>query len=206
MPKHVKDVLKLVLLIKKEFGQVKFVKPGKAGFSLFIQDLGSARNFLKPTNKPEKMKTGNYNKFALMLLASFIVMFLVMYANLASLDHFYLSTNKFYMTFLMITPMAVIMLAFMAGMYMNKKKNAAIVIFSSIIFIGFFILIRNQTFIDDKGYMKSMIPHHSSAILVSEKADLEDPEVRELAEQIIQAQREEIAKMKRILERMENEE
>ena len=148
---------------------------------------------------------GNYKKFALLLCASFILMFLVMYVTLDSLSHFYFSTNKFYMTFLMVAPMAVIMLAFMGGMYKNKKINTAIIISCSVIFIAFFVFIKNQTFINDEGYMKSMIPHHSAAILASENADLDDPEVRELAEQIIKSQREEIAEMKRILARMENE-
>ena len=152
------------------------------------------------------MKTGNYKKFAILLCASFVVMFFVMYVTLASLSHFYFSTNKFYMTFLMVAPMAVIMLAFMGGMYKNKKINTGILISCSVVFIAFFIFLKNQSFINDKGYMKSMIPHHSAAILASENADLDDPEVRELAEQIIQSQREEIAKMKKILERMENEE
>lgn len=151
------------------------------------------------------MKTGNYKKFALMLLASFIVMFFVMYSMIANFSHFYFSTNKFYMTFLMISPMAVIMLAFMVKMYKNKKINTWIIILSGVIFLVFYLFIRSQTFIDDEAYMKSMIPHHSAAILVSENADLEDPEVRELAEQIIQTQKEEIAVMKEILERMENE-
>ena len=106
----------------------------------------------------------------------------------------------------MVAPMAVIMLAFMGGMYRNKKINTGILISCSVIFIVFFVFVKNQTFINDEGYMKSMIPHHSAAILASENADLEDPEVRELAEQIIQSQREEIAKMKKLLERMENEE
>lgn len=152
------------------------------------------------------MKTGNYKKFAFMLLASFIVMFFVMYSMIANFSHFYFSANKFYMTFLMISPMALIMLAFMANMYKNKKINTGIVILCGVVFVVFYAFIRNQTFIDDEGYMKSMIPHHSAAILVSEKADLDDPEVKELAEQIIQSQREEIAQMKSILERMENEE
>lgn len=101
--------------------------------------------------------------------------------------------------------MAVIMLAFMVKMYKNKKINTWIIILSGVIFLVFYLFIRSQTFINDEAYMKSMIPHHSAAILVSENADLEDPEVRELAEQIIQTQKEEIAVMKEILERMENE-
>ena len=109
------------------------------------------------------------------------------------------------MAALMVAPMGLIMLAFMAGMYKNKKSNTAIVIGSSLLFVGALVMERSQSFVQDEEFMRSMIPHHSSAILVSENADLSDPEVKELAEQIIQSQKEEIAQMKEILERMEKE-
>ncbi|WP_229793754.1 DUF305 domain-containing protein [Salinimicrobium marinum] len=143
-----------------------------------------------------------YSRFLLMLGASFIVMYVVMYLNVASFDHAYLNLNRFYMTVLMVAPMALIMFGFMSKMYKNTAKNAAIVIVSVLAFIGAFVLERNQTMIEDKGFMHSMIPHHSSAILVSEEADLSDPEVQKLAEEIIKSQKEEIAQMKKILERM----
>ncbi|HET7361114.1 MAG TPA: DUF305 domain-containing protein [Salinimicrobium sp.] len=152
------------------------------------------------------MKKGNYKTFAFTLLTSFVVMFFVMYTMIVNLGHFYFSTSKFYMTFLMVAPMALIMLAFMTGMYKSKKKNALIVILCIVVFVGFFALLRNQTFVGDKAYMRGMIPHHSAAIMTSKNAELTDPEVRELAEEIIRSQREEIAEMKRILERKENEE
>lgn len=151
------------------------------------------------------MEKANYGKFILMLLASFVVMYFVMYSMLASFGHFYFSVSRFYMTFLMIAPMALIMLAFMTGMYTNKKKNTLIVLGCIVIFTVVFVFLRNQTFIGDKAYMRAMIPHHSAAILTSEKAEITDPEVQDLAEEIIRAQREEIAEMKRILARMENE-
>lgn len=151
------------------------------------------------------MEKANYGKFILMLLASFVVMYFVMYSMLASFGHFYFSVSRFYMTFLMIAPMALIMLVFMTGMYTNKKKNTLIVLGCIVIFTVVFVFLRNQTFIGDKAYMRAMIPHHSAAILTSEKAEITDPEVQDLAEEIIRAQREEIAEMKRILVRMENE-
>lgn len=145
-----------------------------------------------------------YSRFILMLGASFIVMYIVMYFNVASFDHAYLNLNRFYMTVLMVAPMSLIMFGFMSKMYKNTAKNTAIVIVSVLAFIGAFVLERNQTLIEDKGFMHSMIPHHSSAILVSEEANLTDPEVQKLAEEIIKTQKEEIALMKKILERMEN--
>ncbi len=47
--------------------------------------------------------------------------------------------------------------------------------------------------------MNGMIPHHSIAILTSERADIDDVRVRELADEIIEAQRKEIKEMKWML-------
>ncbi len=146
-------------------------------------------------------KTGGYLKFALMLTASFISMYIVMFLNVAEFDHVYLSVMRFYMTILMIAPMAVIMLLFMRGMYKNQKVNAAILTGSVLVFALTFYFVRTQAFIGDTQYMKAMIPHHSSAILTSNNADISDPEVKKLAEEIIKAQEREIALMKQLLEK-----
>lgn len=151
------------------------------------------------------MEKGNYKKFLLMLSASFVIMYSVMYANAASFDHIYINMNRFYMTVLMVSPMALVMLGVMSSMYQNKNLNSIIIGISITAFIGAFILLRAQTFVGDKQFMNSMIPHHSSAILVSEQAEIEDPEVKELSRQIIESQREEIAQMKNILQRMNNQ-
>ena len=149
------------------------------------------------------MGSAVYKKFFLMLGLSFLVMYFVMYLNLASPGHFYLNINRAYMAILMVAPMALIMLAFMRGMYKNRKLNLAIITGSILLFLGVLLLERSQTPVQDEAFMRSMIPHHSSAILVSENADLSDPEVKKLAEQIIRSQKEEIAQMKEILKRME---
>jgi uncharacterized protein (DUF305 family) len=107
------------------------------------------------------------------------------------------------MTFLMICPMALIMLGFMSAMYKNKKKNLAIIFSSIFVFVLVVFLVRTQAFIGDKHYMKGMIPHHSIAILTSERATITDPEVKKLAEEIIKTQKEEIEQMKQILDRMD---
>ena len=107
------------------------------------------------------------------------------------------------MTLLMVAPMAVVMLLMMQKMYANKRLNLLIIASSTVVFIVALLLLRTQTPISDKQYMKAMIPHHSSAILTSEEADLRDPEVKKLAEEIIKSQEEEIAQMKRILDSME---
>lgn len=144
----------------------------------------------------------SYKKFTLMLLISFIVMYTVMFLNVEQTDHVYLSTNRFYMALLMVAPMAVVMLALMGKMYPNQKLNIGIITGSTLTFIIVLVLLRQQAFIGDKAYLKAMIPHHSSAILNSKQANIKDPEVKKLAEQIIQSQEEEIAEMKGILERM----
>lgn len=149
-----------------------------------------------------KMDNKNYQKFALMLGASFLIMYAVMFLNVDSLDHIYLSTTRVYMTLLMVSPMALLMLAFMPAMYKNRKLNAIIITVSISVFIATFAFLRNQTFISDIQYMRAMIPHHSSAILTSQNAQIQDPEVRKLADDIIKAQEKEIAQMKAMLQRL----
>jgi uncharacterized protein (DUF305 family) len=149
------------------------------------------------------MENNNYSKFASMLLISFIIMYAVMFLNIYEVDHFYLSLTRTYMTLLMVSPMAILMLVMMPMMYKNKRKNTIIMISSITVFIVSLFFLRNQVPIGDEQYMKAMIPHHSSAILVSENADLKDPEVKKLSEDIIKAQKEEIAKMKAMLDRLE---
>ncbi len=151
------------------------------------------------------MKKGNYKKFILMLFTSFCIMYAVMFFNVDKVDHIYLSTTRLYMSLLMVTPMALLMLALMRKMYPDKKTNTIIVLSSVVIFILSLTFLRTQTPIADGQYMKAMIPHHSSAILTSKHADIKDPEVKELAKKIIQSQEEEIAQMKAILERMDKE-
>lgn len=145
-----------------------------------------------------------YMKFALMMATSFVIMYAVMFLNLASIDHVMLSTMRTYMTLLMIAPMAVVMLLYMWGMYKNKKMNALILAVSIVGFGAVYYMMRNQTGISDVQYMKAMIPHHSSAILTSDNANLQDPETKKLAEDIIKLQKEEIALMKDYLGRIKN--
>ncbi len=148
------------------------------------------------------MEGGNYRKFFLMLAVSFVIMYTVMFLNVFRFDHVYLSLTRLYMTLLMIAPMALTMLLFMPGMYKNKRMNTLIGFGSIVVFFLTLTLLRTQTFVSDVQYMQAMIPHHSSAILASTQADLKDPEVKKLAEDIIKAQEREIAQMKRALERL----
>jgi hypothetical protein len=102
--------------------------------------------------------------------------------------------------------MAVIMLLLMLKMYKNKKKNIAILLGCLTLFISALYLVRIQKpIVGDVLWMKAMIPHHSIAILTSERADIKDPEVKKLANDIIKAQKKEIDEMKTMLKRLENE-
>lgn len=139
-----------------------------------------------------------------MMVVSFIIMYGVMFMNVASTDHIMLSSMRTYMTILMIAPMAITMMLFMWGMYENKLLNKMIIGVAAVIFAVTFYMMRNQTGISDIDYMKGMIPHHSSAILTSKESDLKDPETKKLAEEIIKAQKEEIALMKELIEKLEN--
>ncbi|MBU2996459.1 DUF305 domain-containing protein [Cellulophaga baltica] len=154
----------------------------------------------------KKTKSSTYTKFFLMLGCSFVAMYITMYLNTYAIDHVYFSLTRFYMTCLGISAMALIMLFFMLKMYKNTKKNIAIIFGSIIIFFGSLSLVRAQKpIIGDLFWLRAMIPHHSIAILTSERAAIKDPEVKQLSKEIIEAQKKEILEMKAMIERLENE-
>ncbi|WGF92435.1 DUF305 domain-containing protein [Aequorivita marisscotiae] len=156
-------------------------------------------------NSNQNSKNNNYTKFILMLAASFIAMYITMYLNTYEIDHVYFSLTRFYMSCLGIAAMAVIMWFFMRKMYQNKKKNIAILLGSLILFVSALGLVRAQSpIVGDILWMKAMIPHHSIAILTSKRAEIKDPEVKKLADDIIKAQEKEIAEMKAMIKRLEN--
>lgn len=154
----------------------------------------------------EQMNKGNYGKFGIMIATSFVIMYAVMFLNIDRLDHLMLSHTRTYMSLLMVSPMAVAMLLFMWGMYGNKKFNYLILGAAILVFATSLYALRQQVFINDVQWMKAMIPHHSSAILVSQKANLKDPEAIQLASDIIEAQKREIGKMNKIIDRLEAKE
>ena len=130
-------------------------------------------------------------------------MFILMYLNTYALEHVYFSETRAYMALVMGATMAVIMLAFMLGMYKNPALNIAIFVGSVLVFAGALYLVRSQVTVDQVSYMKAMIPHHSIAIMTSERADIRDPRVRKLADEIIEAQRREIGEMERLIADLE---
>ncbi|WP_158977879.1 DUF305 domain-containing protein [Cellulophaga sp. L1A9] len=157
-------------------------------------------------NTTDHMKSKTYTKFVLMLVASFVCMYITMYLNTYEIDHIYFSLTRFYMSCLGISTMAIIMFVAMRSMYKNKKKNIAIVLTSILLFMTALILVRKQgPIIGDVLWLKAMIPHHSIAILTSERADIQDPEVKKLSKEIIEAQKKEIIEMKAMIKRLEND-
>ena len=162
-------------------------------------------NTQEHTNNDNKGMS-NYTKFFLMLGSSFVAMYITMYLNTYEFDHLWFSLTRFYMVCLGIAAMALIMFFFMKNMYKNKRKNLGIVLGSIVLFLGALGLVRDQkSTVGDVLWMKGMIPHHSIAILTSERADIKDPEVKKLAEDIIKAQKKEIEEMKAMIKRLENE-
>ena len=137
----------------------------------------------------------SYGRFAAMIATSTVVMFGLMYLNTYAWDHVRWSETRAYMAVLMGATMAVIMLGFMLSMYKNMRLNIAIGVGAVALFAGSLWLVRSQTTVQDTSYMRAMIPHHSIAILTSERSELEDVRVCELAVEIIEAQRREIAEM-----------
>ncbi|GAA4406258.1 DUF305 domain-containing protein [Fodinibacter luteus] len=145
-----------------------------------------------------------YLRFGLMILTSSVVMYVVMYLNTYSIDHVFWSWTRFFMTMMSAATMTVIMLGFMLGMYRNRTANAAIAAGAVVLFGAGLFLVRSQATIGDVAWMRAMIPHHSIAILTSERANIEDPRVQELADAIIEAQRKEIEEMKTYIEDLES--
>jgi hypothetical protein len=139
---------------------------------------------------------GSYRRFFAMIVTSMIVMFFLMYLNSHQImDHFRFSETKMFMSLAMGGAMIVIMLGFMLGMYRNRKANLAIFAGGILLILVAVGMVRSQVSITDVDYMEGMIPHHSIAVLTSERAGIEDVRVRELADAITEAQRREIKEM-----------
>lgn len=148
----------------------------------------------------------SYWRFAAMIATSTTVMFAVMYLNTYALEHVLWSETRAWMAFVMGAVMATVMLGFMLNMYKNTLINIAIFAGSAIVFVLALWLVRSQATVGDVEYMKAMVPHHSIAIMTSERAQISDPRVRKLADEIIEAQRREISEMKYLIQDLEDTE
>lgn len=144
-------------------------------------------------------------KLSVMLALSFVVMYAVMYSTVDALDNVFLNVSRVYMTGLMVAPMAVIAMVVMGAMYPDKKRNLWIAVIGIAASAACFWAIRAQAAVGDRQFLRAMIPHHSGAILMCDEADLSDPEIQALCRQIVKAQKEEIAMMKRIMRRLDEE-
>lgn len=144
-----------------------------------------------------------YATFAKMIVAGTIIMFGLMYLNTYSTGHLYFSETRAYMALIMGATMSIVMLAFMWNMYPSKTVNAGIIAASVAVLLGALWLVRSQATVDEVSYMKAMIPHHSIALLTSERATITDPRVRKLADGIIASQKKEIAEMEAYIRELE---
>ena len=150
----------------------------------------------------KSMNDKQYRNLFVMIVLSFISMFVFMYAMVNTFANVFINLNQFYMVGLMTTPMIIIELWVMKGMYHNKKLNIIITAVSILALVLFWVGVRQQVGIDDKQFLKSMIPHHASAILMCEKTYIKDPEIKELCNNIISGQQTEINQMKAKLEEL----
>lgn len=144
----------------------------------------------------------SYRRFALMIAVSTLVMFGLMYLNTYEPDHVRFSQTRAWMALMMGGVMAALMIGFMWRMYRNKRLNAAILAGGVVISAGALAMVRSQATVADVAYLEAMIPHHSIAIMTSERARLRDPQVRALADGVLDAQLREIEQMKRAVARL----
>ena len=147
------------------------------------------------------MMKNAYASLALQTVVGGILMYLVMFVMIDGLSSFYNNLNMLYMTLMMVAPMVVLMILAMRPMFPSRAANNALLAGAVVVFVGAFALIRTQTTIGDTAFLRSMIPHHSGAILMCREASIRDPEIKALCEGIIRSQAQEIDQMKAILAR-----
>lgn len=148
------------------------------------------------------MKENHYRHLGIMALLSFVAMYILMYAMVNTSDDVYNNINQVYMAGLMAAPMVVIELVVMRGMYHDARLNAMIIGASVVVAVLLFVFIRQQTAVADMQFLRSMIPHHSSAILMCREASIQDHEIRTLCGAITSSQQQEIDQMNAILRRL----
>lgn len=152
----------------------------------------------------EGMDSHHYRRFGVMFILHFIAMYILMYAMVHDLAaNVYNSLNQVYMAALMTASMGAIEIALMGSMYPDKKRNIIIIGVSVLVLLGCWTFIRQQTAINDRQFVRSMIPHHAGAILMCKQADIKDAEVQDLCKGIVSSQQQEIDQMKAILKRLD---
>ena len=149
--------------------------------------------------RQKSIQKGQYMRLVVMVVLSFVAMYILMYAMVNRLENVVPNLNQFYMAGLMAMPMVVIELVLMGSMYENTRLNLLLVVVGAMAGVAFWVLIRQQAGITDRQFLKSMIPHHGGAILMCEQSKSRDPQILRLCNEIITSQRSEIAQMKSML-------
>ena len=144
----------------------------------------------------------HYVHLLIMTALSFVSMYVLMYAMVDRLANIYPNFNQLYMAGLMTAPMVLIEMAVMGTMYENKRLNLAIMIAGFVVGLLFFVGIRQQAAVGDTQFLKSMIPHHASALLMCNEAPVADAEILDLCKTIVAGQQAEIDQMKAMLARL----
>jgi uncharacterized protein (DUF305 family) len=150
----------------------------------------------------KEMKSQHYKHLAIELLIDGGIMFLVMYAMVATGKHIYLNNNNLYMTLMMVAPMGLVMLIAMRHMYPNKKLNLVLYVVFIALFLASPYAMRTQALVGNGQFLRAMIPHHSGALLMCKESSITDPEIIALCKQIEASQSAEIAQMEKILKRL----
>jgi hypothetical protein len=149
------------------------------------------------------MKENHYRHLGVMAALSFVAMYILMYAMVDSFDHVYMNISQFYMAGLMAAPMVLIELVVMRGMYHDKRLNSLIAAASVVVGVLMFVFIQRQAAVSGGQILRSMIPHHSGAILMCQNASLQDAEISELCKAIVSSQQQEIDQMTAKLRRLQ---
>ena len=148
------------------------------------------------------MQASHYRRFLIMIGLHFIAMYVFMYAMVNSFANVFNNFNQVYMAALMTSSMVLIELPLMGSMYKSKKLNMVIILVGLVVLVGSWFAIRQQTAINDRQFLRSMIPHHASAILMCQEASIEDQEIKALCRNIISGQQAEIDQMKAKLDQL----
>jgi uncharacterized protein (DUF305 family) len=146
--------------------------------------------------QPSSKHSQHYKHLALMTLLAFATMYGLMYAMVNSMSNVHGNLNQFYMAGLMAAPMLIIELLVMRAMYRNTRMNAVLLGAGAILTVTFWFMIRQQTAINDRQFLRSMIPHHAGAILMCQQAPVADEEIKALCRSIVASQQSEIDLMK----------
>jgi uncharacterized protein (DUF305 family) len=143
----------------------------------------------------------SYKSLGIEMAVDFVIMYFVMYTMIATIDHLRLNINNLYMTLMMVAPMMVVMVVGMPSMFPFRRLNLIVGAAAVLVFLASFAAMRTQAGVGDAEFLRSMIPHHSGAVLMCERASLSDPEIVALCQQIVKSQKEEIGQMETILAR-----